>query len=159
MAALHTNRNTDGSGGGLLPNAQRHPAGCGQRRRVRRRQRFVIGHVVDHAGFWRGPGRACGRRVGIGAGIAAGMAIGIAAGRKKAADDLQKYIESSQITIQNGYGETLSVEAFVGEALKTGSEKNQKVILVIVLILGLLFLLGIAAFFFLASIICSTLSN
>ncbi len=58
--------------------------------------------------------------VGIGAGIAAGMAIGIAAGRKKAADDLQKYIESSQIAIQNGYGETISTEAFVGEALKTG---------------------------------------
>jgi len=89
--------------------------------------------------------------VGIGAGIAAGMAIGIATGRKKAADDLQKYIEGSQITIQNGYGETVSTEAFVNEALRTSSEKNQKIILVIVLILGLFFLLGIAAFFFLAS--------
>ena len=78
----------------------------------------------------------------------------VSAGRKKAADDLQKYIESSQITIQNGYGETVSTEAFVGEALKTGSEKNQKIILVLILILGLLFLLGIAVFFYWLPVSC-----
>ena len=89
--------------------------------------------------------------VGIGAGIAAGMAIGLAAGRKKAGDDLQKYIERNNFTIQNGYGEVISTDRFLGEALNTTLEKNQKIVVAISLVLGLLVLIGIVTFLLVAS--------
>jgi hypothetical protein len=88
---------------------------------------------------------------GIGAGIAAGIAIGLAAGRKKAGDDLQKYIERNRIAIQNGYGEVISTDQFVTEALNTTLEKNRKIILAISFVLGLLILMGIVTFLFVAT--------
>jgi hypothetical protein len=88
---------------------------------------------------------------GIGAGIAAGMAIGLAAGRKKTGDDLRKYIERNNFTIQNGYGEVISTDRFVAEALNTTLEKNRKIILAISFVLGLLILMGIVTFLFVAT--------
>jgi hypothetical protein len=94
---------------------------------------------------------AAGMGAGIAAGIAAGMAIGQTAGRKKVGDDLQKYIEQNNFTIQNDSGEVIPTEMFVGEVLNTPVEKNQKIILVLTFVLGLILLLGTAVVYFLAS--------
>lgn len=83
---------------------------------------------------------------GIGAGLAVGLGAGIAAGRKRAGDDLRKYIDSRQIIIQTMQGQTISTEEFLTQALQTDLENNKRVWMMATIGLGVLFLVGILAF-------------
>ena len=54
---------------------------------------------------------------GIPIGLAIGIGTGIAIGKKKALDDLRKYSEQHNITVQNQEGQPVSIDDFIDEAL------------------------------------------
>ncbi len=85
---------------------------------------------------------------GIGAGIAIGIGSGMAIGHKKAAEDLRQYTEAHNITIQDETGQPIPLDDFLDAALKSKAKKNQKLILILSLVLGVMMLLGIVAYLY-----------
>ena len=84
---------------------------------------------------------------GIGAGFAIGIGTGMLAGRKKAGDDLRKYIETNNVTIKDGHGESMLIDDFISQALGAHAAGDNKVQIAIGIVLGLLALLGLLFFF------------
>ena len=89
---------------------------------------------------------AAGIGPGIGIGIAVGFGAGIAAGKKKAADELRRYMESHTVTIRDDQGEQMLMDDFLQQALGTGVGMNNKVYMVAGILLGILGLLVLAFF-------------
>jgi hypothetical protein len=83
---------------------------------------------------------------GIGAGFAIGLGAGMVAGRKKAGDDLRNYIETTNITIRDGSGESMPVDDFLSQALGAHAGGNKKIQVIICILLGILALLGLVFF-------------
>ena len=64
--------------------------------------------------------------VGIPLGFGAGIAVGIASGRQSAREHLRDYAERQQITILDGTGQVIPVEAFLDQALRQDLGTNRK---------------------------------
>ena len=89
---------------------------------------------------------AAGIGPGIGVGFAVGLGAGMVVGRKKAADDFRRYMETHNVTIRDGQGEMMVTDDFLHQALGTGAGKNDKVHVVIGIALGILGILGLVFF-------------
>ena len=83
---------------------------------------------------------------GIGAGFAIGIGTGMIAGRKKAGDDLRKYIDTNNVTIRDGRGESMLIDDFLSQALGAHAGGDKKIQVIICVLLGILALLGLVFF-------------
>jgi hypothetical protein len=86
---------------------------------------------------------AAGMGPGIGAGFAIGIGAGMAAGKRKAADDIRKYMDSHNVTIRDDHGETMLTDDFLHQALGTHAVNVKTVPVVIGVLLSILGLLGL----------------
>jgi hypothetical protein len=80
---------------------------------------------------------------GIGAGFALGVGAGMAAGKKKAADDIRKYMDAHNVTIRDDHGESMVTDDFLHQALGAHAVSVKTVPLVMGVLLGILGLLGL----------------
>ncbi|UCE18591.1 MAG: hypothetical protein JSV84_17350 [Gemmatimonadota bacterium] len=88
---------------------------------------------------------------GIGAGFAVGIATSMVAGRRRAGDDLRKYIETNNITIRDGHGESMLIGDFLSQALGAHAGGDNKIQIAIGILLGILALFGFLVFFLMRS--------
>lgn len=89
---------------------------------------------------------AAGIGPGIGVGFAVGMGAGMAVGKKKAADDFRRYMDTHNVTIRDGHGEMMLTDDFLHQAFGTGAGKDNKVQVVIGIALGILGILSLVFF-------------
>ncbi len=73
-----------------------------------------------------------------------GMGGGTIAGRKKALEDLREYARVRHITIHDGEGQPVSMDQFLEQAVTTHLDRNQKALLLVCVLIGLLLLLSLA---------------
>lgn len=86
---------------------------------------------------------------GIAVGIGSGMAMGASNGRQQAKNEMRKYIEQNNITIQDRFGKPVKVDDLMDAVCDNAAACNScsRNWLVLTVVLGIALAAGVLAFF------------